>query len=119
MRVPVICCAAMPGYLTVDVGAPEVDSAWLLRRAEELDADALLVARPLGDAVKTVAGSRVVGGVDRSRLVEVLSPLAVAEELAASIRERVDGEPGDWVEAVVANGGIWTIISNEEATLIS
>jgi len=108
----------MPRYLTVDIGESEVDPDWLLMRAEELGSEALLVARPLGDAVKTIAGNLVTGGVDRSGLVEVLSPVAVAEKLAASIRDRADGEPGDWVEAVVASGGRWTIIGHEEATLL-
>jgi hypothetical protein len=76
------------------------------------DEPALLLARPITDAVKEVDGARVVSSIDRSGMVQVqgfaLGP-EVMRELGA---RRLD--PDQLIEAVRSEGFAWTLLELEE-----
>ncbi len=65
----------------------------------------VVVVRPVTEAVKVVEGERVVGSLDRDRLLEAALPLAIHRSTLRAILAEVDHDPIDLPAEVAARGG--------------
>jgi 2-C-methyl-D-erythritol 4-phosphate cytidylyltransferase len=65
----------------------------------------VVTAEPVTEAVKVVAGDRLVGALDRDDLAELVLPLAIHGSTLRRILEETDADPIDLPREVAARGG--------------